>query len=232
MTVLTVAVTRLPSDSVAVALPRPVLDSSAGYAFIHVDPGTGLPSRFNPCEPVLYVVNPDGAPQQGVDDVHEGFRRAGVATGILFEFEGPTDEVPGDDRPLHQPQRYGRRWAPVLVGWVPMPDPGGRLHPDVLGWATHVPLMDPGGQDVAVSGTIGLSLEADRVGVGFGAGVRQGNVALHEVGHLLGLDHVTEVGSVMTTAANRGAGDWDAGDLAGLAHLGRQAGCLDVPSPG
>ncbi len=66
---------------------------------------------------------------------------------------------------------------------------------------------------------------------GFGAGRRWGNVVLHELGHLLGLDHSEHPGEVMHATVDQGAGDWGPGDLAGLAHLGREAGCLRVPAP-
>ena len=43
-------------------------------------------------EPVRYVVNPGGAPDGGVQDVHAAFARASEASGLVFEFEGLTDE--------------------------------------------------------------------------------------------------------------------------------------------
>ena len=48
---------------------------------------------------------------------------------------------------------------------------------------------------------------------------------------LAGLDHVDDSHQVMATTVDRGAGSWGAGDLAGLAYLGQEAGCLTVPEP-
>lgn len=212
-------------------LPPPVLDGSAGYRFIHIDADSGLPSRFNPCAEVPYVINPAGAPEGAVEDVHEAFRRAELATGIRFVYEGEVDEVPTRARAAYQPEVYGRRWAPVLVGWVEM-DPAEREREGpAVGWAAHTPLVSPTRQDVVPTGVIGLDREATSVHPGFGAGRRWGNVVLHEIGHLLGLDHVEDPGQVMATTVDQGAGEWGAGDLAGLAYLGREAGCLAVPAP-
>jgi hypothetical protein len=223
----------MPERVAQSALPPPVLDGSAGYRFVHVDGVTGRPARFNPCAPVGYVVNPVGAPERGIDDVQEAFRRAEIATGIRFVYEGTTAEVPARGRAAYQPEAYGDRWAPVLVGWIPIdPADGEGVKGAVVGWASHSPLVSPRRQDVVVTGTIALDRNARSVRPGFGAGRRWGNVVLHEIGHLLGLDHAPDAGEVMATTVDRGAGVWGPGDLAGLLHLGREAGCLRVPAAG
>jgi hypothetical protein len=183
-----VALGALPSAGSGSPLPPPVVDGSAGYRFIHLDARTGLPSRFDPCTPVRYVINPDGAPTSGVEDVQEAFRRAELATGIRFVYEGAVDEVPSRGRRPYQPERYGERWAPVLVGWSAIPPEAGEgVAGAVVGWASHTPLLHHR-QDVVTTGTIALDAGARSVRPGFGAGRRWGNVVLHEIGHLLGLD--------------------------------------------
>ena len=67
---------------------------------------------------------------------------------------------------------------------------------------------------------------------GFGADQPHGNVLMHELGHLVGLDHPEEVPrladdwQVMTQSGGLPASVWGAGDLAGLRRVGRTAGCL------
>lgn len=205
-----------------------MLDGSAGYRFLHVDDGTGLPARFNPCEPVAYVVNPSGAPAGAVEDVHEAFRRASLASGIRFVYEGETDEGPNRSSG-YMPDRYGERWAPVLVVWGARTGLFETAGGQAVGLASPETVTSTGRQDVIVSGVILLARDGPAVTPGFGAGRRWGNVALHEIGHVLGLDHVQDRGQVMAPHMGYDTGQWGEGDLAGLAHLGRQAGCLRVP---
>ena len=52
----------------------------------------GTPTRWNPCDPIHYVVNATLAPPGSIEDVHEAVRRVSAATGIAFDYEGTTDE--------------------------------------------------------------------------------------------------------------------------------------------
>ncbi len=210
---------------------RPLLDGTAGYAFLHVDEASGRPARFDPCEPIRYVINSRGAPPGAVDDVHEAFARTALASGLEFAFAGATDERPGPRRPAYQPARYGDVWAPVLVAWADLSAVPTRHRGDVLGLATHTVMSHPSRQDVVVTGAITLATDGPAVRPGFGYGRRWGNVALHEIGHLVGLDHVDERGSVMHPDAAYTTGEWSSGDRRGLLHVGADAGCLRVPRP-
>jgi hypothetical protein len=231
LSTLALILAHLAGGGEALSIDRPLLDGSGGYAFLHVDPDTGLPARFDPCASVAYVVNPSGAPNGAVDDVHEAFSRAAAATGMTFEYRGQTEETPAPERQAYQPERYGERWAPVLVAWTDLTDMPAPHRSEVLGWATQTLMTHPTRQDVVVSGMVVLASEGPAVRPGFGRGRRWGNVALHEVGHLLGLDHTHQRGEIMYPDAGHATGDWGEGDLAGLAHLGRDAGCLRTPDP-
>jgi hypothetical protein len=110
------------------------------YAFLEARPGGCLPVRFNPCEPIHYVVNAALAPPGALDDLQEAIRRLETASGLTFVNDGPTDEPGVANRPAAQPARYGSRWSPVLVVW----DHGARFRMD--------PTNPAGGQPVAVDG--------------------------------------------------------------------------------
>jgi hypothetical protein len=89
----------------------------ADYAFLEARDRGCLPVRFNPCEPIHYVINAALAPPGALDDLLEAIRRLEAATGLAFVNDGPTDEAADENRRRLQPERYGNRWAPVLMVW-------------------------------------------------------------------------------------------------------------------
>jgi hypothetical protein len=164
-----------------------------------------------------------------LQDVHDAVLRLTKATGIAFVFDGLSDEIPARSRDVFQPERYGDRWAPVLVGWVDPRtssfnfDPGGHEAAGVAG-----PLYpDPGPHDIYVSGVVAINV-ADPNMPGFGSPGAQGPVVLHELAHVLGLGHFTAQGELMEPSGG-GMTGFGPGDLEGLRELGRSAGCLNTP---
>jgi hypothetical protein len=198
----------------------------AGFSFKDVDPETGQPVRFDPCTPVGYVVNASHAPTGALSDVHAAFAKAAEATGIEFVYEGLTDEVPDLNRPLLQPELYGRRWSPLLVAWAPGDDSLFREHG--VGVAANSFVANDKGRLVYVTGIIVMNSE-QQLSSGFGAGRTWGKVILHEVGHLVGLGHVDDPAEVMNPSLVSSPASWGVGDLAGLRRLGSLAGCVDAP---
>lgn len=190
----------------------------------------GGPVRWNPCEPIHYVVNLGAAPAGSLQDVHDAVLRLSSATGIVFVFDGLSAEIPARSRDVFQPERYGDRWAPVLVGWVDPTtssfdfDPDGHEAAGVAG-----PLYpDPGPRDIYVSGVVAINV-ADPNPPGFGSPGAQGPVVLHELAHVLGLGHFTAEGELMEPSGG-GMTELGPGDRQGLRELGRSAGCLATPS--
>jgi hypothetical protein len=203
------------------------------YAFLEAREGGCQPVRFNPCEPVRYVVNIALAPPGALDDLQEAMRKLEAATGLTFVNDGETDEPASVNRSRSQPERYGNRWAPVLIAW----DHGGKFSME--------PTNPAGGRSfpvgqVSVSGVLVVNVDAiaqdrgrSKPANGFGEGTTWGRVFLHELGHLVGLGHVARSDQIMfpELGAQGGGADYHAGDLAGLRLLGREAGCLPTPSP-
>jgi hypothetical protein len=176
-------------------------------------------------------VNTDLAPSGSIDDVFEAVRRTSAATGIAFDFEGLTHEEATIDRPVYQPDRYGDRWAPVLIAWV---DPDDSDIPftrgDRVAAGVGVPTIPPTRlEDLYVSGWIAINAD-DPNTPGFSFPGQQGPVILHELGHLMGLGHVRTVGELMHPEGG-GVVDFGPGDLDGLRQLGAEGGCLEVMDP-
>lgn len=190
----------------------------------------GSAVRWDPCTPIPWVLNPAGAPISARADAQVAFERVAEATGLTFTYEGTTDELPGRDRRPYAPDRWGPRWAPVLVAWV-APGTGGLELTD-RDRAVTVPVsVDLGDGGVFVTGQVVFN--ADRVLEG-GFVTRQshwGGTILHELGHLVGLDHVEDDGELMYPRPGLGPATWGPGDLAGLERLGARMGCLEIPTP-
>lgn len=211
------------------APPEGPAGNPVAYRFLSHDPTTGEPVRFNPCEPLRYVVNSTGVADSVLPIVHEAVKEVTAAAGLETVFEGTTDEAPPPvdgtfAREPYQPSRYGaERWAPVLIASQDLPDPGdGRRRG---GRGTAIGVKNPAGRPLLVTGTVVLDPELPRRSMKL--------AVMHELGHVLGLDHVDDRHQIMFTghdyvSANPKLG---AGDLAGLRLVGREAGCLEPAAP-
>jgi hypothetical protein len=190
---------------------------------------TGRPARWNPCRPLGYVVNPAWMPPRGREDLIDALSRITAVSGLRFVDQGDTDEVPRQDRPAYQPERYGERWAPLLVAWVPASATDLGIGGGTQGLASTTAVPTSAGGVIV---TAQVALDADRrLASGFGPGATEGEVLLHELAHAVGLGHVDDPTQVMYYRTTNSESQFGAGDRAGLVALGAAAGCLAVPEP-
>jgi hypothetical protein len=201
--------------------PGPVPAGTGQYEVIRHQPNDPKrPVAFDPCRPVHYVVNRAGEPPDGEELVATAIARLHEATGLQFTADGPTDEVPDKERAAYQRDRYPGRWAPVLIAWsdeqaFPL------LAGYVAGVGSAVPAPADSGDLVYVSGQVVLDRQqldpaalADRN--------EAKAVILHELGHLVGLDHTADQTQLMFSEAQFSVQDYGVGDRRGLAALGSQ----------
>jgi hypothetical protein len=155
--------------------------------------------------------------------VTAAFARISAASGLVFVDDGATTETPSPDRPNFQPERYGDRWAPVLVAWS-SPAELPRLSGDVIGLTSTQPVQVEGGRLALVSGQVALDAaqiaDANRFNGGRAIAVA---TVTHELGHLVGLDHVDDPRQLMYPTARPLVSSFGNGDLTGLGMLGRGA---------
>lgn len=212
----------LPSDLSAVPLGTPVPPpvGDGGYAVLATQPGTGEAVGWDPCRPLTYVVNPASAPAGGAYLLGEAIAVIQAATGLLVVDAGTTDEPPDEVRPPLLRERYGDRWAPVLVAWSdPVTSP--RLAGDVAGYAGPSTMQgtDPGTLRY-VSGQVVLDgPQLAEMAAGPAGLARARAVLVHELGHLVGLDHVDDPGQLMYPATTPLVVDLADGDRRGLAAV-------------
>ncbi len=207
------------SEDEPLGIPMEAPAEGGTHAFVALQPDSDAPVAYDPCRPIHYVVRPDNAPPGSDGLLREAFERVSAITGLRFVDEGPTDEQPSPDREAFQPDRYGDRWAPVLVTWETAQE-----NPDlvtVAGMAGSNELRAPGEPSLYVTGTVTLDAAdfADMLSWPDGRRLARA-VVLHEVGHLVGLQHVNDPTELMHPEAGA-ALDFGSGDLTGLVRLGQ-----------
>jgi hypothetical protein len=179
----------------------------------------GTPVGYSPCRPLHFVVNAALAPAGAERLVEDAIRTISRATGIRFVDDGSTAETPSPSRIPYQQDAYGDRWAPLLIAWT-TPEQAPQLAGPVIGTggSTHFSFGD--GPKSFVTGS--LELDAPQIAEDLsrtdGAAYATA-VILHELGHVMGLEHVDD--SVQLMYPEIGAPDGlAAGDLNGLYELG------------
>ncbi|GGI08332.1 hypothetical protein [Egicoccus halophilus] len=206
------------------------IEAASGYAVWEYN-DDGRPIRWDPCTPIDLVVAREGAPAGAEDDLERAVTAIADATGLTLRVIGEADERPAGRRPPYQPERYGPRWAPVLVAWATPHENGLSLRDTDRGLAVPVAVGRPG-ERVYVTGQVVLNRDRDDLRSGFrDRADAWGATILHELGHLVGLAHVTAEDQLMSVHPGQGPVVLGAGDRAGLAAVGADHGCLEVPLP-
>ncbi|CAN5666862.1 hypothetical protein BH11ACT8_BH11ACT8_14580 [soil metagenome] len=194
---------------------RPAVDAggAGSFAFLYTQRGSDEPVGFSPCRTVHYVVNPEHAPNGWEQLVDTGIAEVSDRTGLDFTDDGTTSDRDFDNR-------LGRSGnaEPVIIGWADAGEVSG-LADDVAGLGGPV-MIELAGRRVLVTGSVVMDSDTtDQLDGAVGGKRQQLALLLHELGHLVGLDHVDDRNELMYPRAGART-TYGPGDLAGLAQLG------------
>lgn len=207
--------------------PAEMSPSSSSYVYIDGDSKSRFVA-YDPCRPIHFVTRPDHAPSGARQLITQAVAAASKASGLTFIDDGDTTEGYSKDRNAYQPDRYGKRWAPVLIVWettdeqpqfAPSAVPGAK---NIAGLGGSQAIVGDSGSRVFVTGDVQLNATAlGELMTRLNGPALVTAVVKHELGHVLGLGHVGDPTQLMYETAQPGVASYAAGDLAGLATLGQ-----------
>jgi hypothetical protein len=192
------------------------------YQFSHRQTDGKTPIAYDRCRTIRYVIRQRGEPAGGNQIIIAAVSRISAATGLHFAYDGATSEGPSRTRDPRQSQRYGQDWAPVLFTWSTAKEVSYLAEPGVLGVGGSQVARTHQGTAVYVTGTVSLDVEKLKPILREPNGRKELRaLVLHELGHLVGLDHVSTKGLLMYHRMQRGVDDFAPDELRGLAVLGK-----------
>jgi hypothetical protein len=197
--------------------------------------GKTLVLRWNPCQTITYKVNVAALPASlrpvVLAEVRTAAGRLAAASGLTLAYRGTTSQVP-------RSTTLDQQSAEIIIaattrGQTDFPIGGRTLGFGGRSWywwwyddGTKVSYGAAVTRGFVVLDAAGLG----SLRPGFGRGLDRGNLIMHELGHAAGLDHAGSRASLMYPELAASAPDgYGPGDRAGLARLGRAAGCVTIP---
>ncbi len=220
--------------SPAILFAAPASAATAPYSVQYLTLGNGqrVVARWNPCRTHTYKVNlasvPTATRAAVLAETQASLRVLGAKTGMSFSYRGTTAEIP-------RVGSYARQSADLIVAFTtPLKTNylygaadarGGNaatIRSMTIGTTTTYTAAIVKGFVVVNTPKLLRSYRA-----GFGTGVRRGNLILHELGHVVGLNHVSNARLLMNPIlSGYSPSGYAAGDAAGLSVVGRRAGCI------
>lgn len=192
-------------------LPEVTPAAGAGsYALLNELP-SGDPVTYDPCRPIHYVVNPEAGPKDYRSFIEPAIREIEAASGLRFLDDGLSDDAWGS-------RSSGLSRRPVLITFN-RPAEVAELRGDIVGVGGSLSWAPSGRTPRYLTGSVALDAEWFGEASREGRTLEQKSVVMHELGHVLGLDHVDDPHELMY-ADNVGQLTFGPGDLTGLSILG------------
>ncbi|MDX6199282.1 MAG: hypothetical protein QOJ79_2433 [Actinomycetota bacterium] len=201
--------------------------TSASYRFSSIL--DGQPVRWNPCEAIHWKANVARGPVGGLDVLKAAVAHIATVTGTSWVYDGATTTTPGTG---YLPTTPSNTNKPVVIGWTDgtASDLLRGKPAQVLGMTRTVWFGVDDGMGHRVAATRAAVVALDRTDKLPLRGVQSWSAtALHELGHVMGLDHPADTHQLMA-ATLPNVSSLQTGDNTGLTRLGRAAGCVNVPA--
>lgn len=197
--------------------------TGASYAFSAVI--GGKPVRWNPCTAIHWRANVLRAPLGGLDALKAAVASVAATTGTTWVFDGTTSTAPTSS----WLPTTSTSVKPVLIGWADSTtsdllryQPTSTLGMTRTKWYGKV--SSTGATVAATRGAVIALDRTDRLPLrGNGSWTA---VALHELGHAMGLAHPADSGELMNSVLPMGLASFQTGDRKGLYYVGRSQGCI------
>jgi len=189
----------------------------------------GQPVRWDPCTAIHWQSSTARGPVGGLTVLKAAVAKISALTGTTWVYDGATTTAPSSGYLPKSPNSGDR---PVLVGWTDgtSSDLLAGRPAAVLGMTRTVWFGTVDAKGHRTAETRGAVVALDRTDrLPLRGAMSWSTTALHELGHVMGLDHPADSRQLMAATLPVHATDLQAGDRIGLGRIGRSAGCVTVP---
>ena len=200
--------------------------TSASYRFSSIL--DGAPVRWNPCQAIHWRANVARGPVGGLDVLKAAVAHIAGTTGTTWVYDGVTLTVPSTAYLPTTPTNINK---PVVIGWTDgtASDLLRGKPAQVLGMTRTTWFGVDDGMGHRAAATRAAVVALDRTdNLPLRGAQSWSATALHELGHVMGLDHPADTRQLMAAILPNVA-TLQAGDNTGLVRLGRSAGCVVIP---